>query len=174
MAVVQNPPPVKLIVALMTADPRLFQKASRELESRCGPIDAASPDVRDDHFVHYEKEMGPGLVKRIVSFERLIDPAQLPAIKVETNALERRLSESGRRSMNLDPGYMTRGNLVLASATPRPRRIYLGDGIYAELELIYESGRFKPLPWTYPDYRQPAVLAFLEQVREAYLRQLSE
>jgi 3'-phosphoadenosine 5'-phosphosulfate sulfotransferase (PAPS reductase)/FAD synthetase len=33
---------------------------------------------------------------------------------------------------------------------------------------MYIHKQFKPLDWTYPDYRSPEILRFLEQVRDKY------
>ena len=174
MAVVEKPVPVKLIVGVMYAEERFFDSAVEELVSGHGPIDHTSPEIADEHYRFYGDEMGTGLVKRILSFERLVDPATLPDVKIHTHTLEQTLSVAGRRRVNLDPGILSAGNVVLASAKPRPRRIYLRDGIYAELELTYQSGRFQVLPWTYPDFRREEVLAFLEEVRGVYVRQMKD
>jgi hypothetical protein len=174
MAIPEAPTPVKLIISLMTPDPRYFDLALAELEATHGPSDLSSPEIRDPHYEFYEEEMGPGLVKKIFAFEQLVDPGSLAPIKMQANSIELAFSVRGRRAVNLDPGYVTLGNVVLASAKPRQRRIYLRDGIYAELELIFRSGEFIPMEWTYPDFRRPEVLAFLIQVRAKYADQLHE
>jgi hypothetical protein len=174
MAAPEKPLPAKLIVGVMFSDERYFDRAVEEMTCGHGRIDGRSPEIRDEHYRFYEEEMGPGLVKRIVSFENLIDPGALPNIKIHTHSIEQELSVSGRRRINLDPGCLTLGNLVLASAKPRPRRIYLSEGIYGELELTYQSGCFQALPWTYPDFRREEVLAFLEEVRGIYVRQMKD
>jgi len=171
MAELGRPKPVKLIVALIWARSRAFDLALAELTSQFGRIDALS-DPSASHLGPYEPEMGLGLAKRIAAFETLIDPAELAPIKSHTVSMERAFTVDGRRGINLDPGYLTDGNLVLASAKPRSRRVYLRDGVYAELELVYQSGRFRPLPWTYADYRDASVLEFLEGVRATYLGQV--
>ncbi|MCK4548265.1 MAG: DUF4416 family protein [Candidatus Eisenbacteria sp.] len=173
MAIPESPTQAKLLIAVMTPDPRCFDLALAELESTHGAIDATSPEIRDPHYRHYEDEMGPALTKRILAFEKLVDPEQLVSAKTHTNAIELAFSIRGRRTVNLDPGHLTSGNLVLASAKSRSRRIYLRDGIYAELELVYQSGEFRPMPWTYPDFRRPEVLSFLSEVRQTYLAQLT-
>ena len=73
----------------------------------------------------------------------------------------------GRRRVNLDPGLLSLNALVLASTKPAPHRIYLDREIHTQLELIYQRGRFEPLPWTYPDYSGEEFLAWLTGVRKS-------
>ena len=47
------------------------------------------------------------------------------------------------RPLNLDPGYLTLGKLVLASTKDFAHRIYLGRGIYAEMTLFYRHHRWQ-------------------------------
>jgi hypothetical protein len=58
---------------------------------------------------------------------------------------------------------------VLASGKNFSHRICVGDGIYADLTLIYHKSGFQRLPWTYPDYADDDMLAFLKQVRNKYI-----
>ena len=90
---------------------------------------------------YYTATMGTGLKKQFVAFERLIDPAALADIKRQTNAWEAEYAALGRhaepRPLNLDPGYITPAKLVLASTKDHAHRLYLRDGIYAEVTLAY-------------------------------------
>ena len=56
----------------------------------------------------------------------------------------------------------------LATTKDQAHRIYLRDGIFAEVTLRFQDKAFEPWPWTYADYRQPGVLAFLQEAREFY------
>jgi len=64
--------------------------------------------------------------------------------------------------------------MVLATTKNYSHRLYLGKGIYAEVTLKYEDGRYKPLPWTYPDYRSEEYMEFFDSIREKYSRQLQQ
>ena len=116
--------------------------------------------------------MGADLRKRFFAFRDLITPDRLADIKLRTNALEIEVSQSGlyaeARPVNIDPGYLTLGKFLLATTKDQAHRVYLRDGIFAEVTLRYQAGAFEPWPWTYADYRQPAVLAFLQEARAYY------
>jgi hypothetical protein len=76
--------------------------------------------------------------------------------------------------VNLDPGYLTRERLVLATGKNYTHRIYLGGGIFGDLTLTYSRGGFKPLPWSYPDYSRGDLPELLSRMRRKYLWQLGE
>ncbi len=111
-----------------------------------------------------------------MAFEQPIGPGRLAAIKRATNAVEAEFA-AGRgggppRPVNLDPGYVTESKLVLASAKDFAHRIYLGEGIYAEVTLTYARGRWQAGPHTFPDYASGRYDAFLTAARAALRRQL--
>ena len=74
--------------------------------------------------------------------------------------------------MNLDPGVIEPSKLILATTKNYSHRIYIGNRMYAEVTLVYDKGGWRPLPYTYPDYRQRSYSDFFTQVREKLLRQL--
>ncbi len=169
--------PVKLVCGLITGEPALGEKAKSYLAERYGPVDRESPDFPFDLTDYYEKEMGRGLARRFLSFARLVGPDGLAEIKIETNALEERVSEeSGRslRAVNIDPGYLTASALVMATAKNFSHRIPLRRGVYAHLELLFGHGEVRTLDWTYPDMRREDCRRFFLEVRAVYLEQLRE
>jgi hypothetical protein len=117
--------------------------------------------------------MGVGLKKQFFAFERLIDPAALADIKGQTNEWEAAYAALGKhaepRPLNLDPGYITAAKLVLASTKDHAHRIYLHDGIYAEVTLVFRHRQWQPLEWTYPDYRRDDYHRFFSACRERLL-----
>jgi hypothetical protein len=174
MGKARAPKPVKLIVSAFAPSDALLQEIKAALASRWGTADFGSELLPFAHTAYYAPEFGAELVRRIWAFEPLVDPARLAGIKGETNALEQRWSEQGRRRVNLDPGYVSQAKLVLATTKNHGHRIYLGDGIYAEVTLQYREGAFRPWPWTYPDYASRRYCALFEEIRRRYVTQLRQ
>ncbi|MCH7754248.1 DUF4416 family protein [candidate division KSB1 bacterium] len=63
--------------------------------------------------------------------------------------------------------------LVVASAKNFAHRIYLGRGIYGDLQLRYCQGAFVENECPYPDYKSEPILQFLEKTRKTYFNQLN-
>ncbi len=162
------PKPAKLVIGLFMADKALLADLVPLLEAEYGPVDAVSPWMAFDYTAYYEPEMGGGLFRRMLSFRDLVRQADLPRIKTFTNDLEARFSGDGRRTVNIDPGYLLHERFVLATGKNFTHRIYLSDGIYADLTLIFQKNTFQPLPWTYPDYADGKMIRFLSLVRRRY------
>ncbi len=166
--------PVKLICGIIATNADGLRCARREMEAFCGPADGQSAVVPFSFTDYYREEMGEGLLRTFLSFETLIDPGQLVAIKRTTQILEERLGErcAGvlRRRVNLDPGYVTPSRLVLATTKDYAHRIYLGEGIYGEVTLLFRRSRCTFFPWTYPDYRSEIFIPFFLDMRRRLLQ----
>jgi len=168
MSIPQASKPAKLIIGLIMQERTLIEPLTAALCTSYGPLDLVSAWMPFDYTTYYEPEMGAPLVRRMLVFKNLIEQSELPAIKLRTNRLEESYAQNGKRRVNIDPGYLLLERLVLASGKNFSHRIYIGDGIYADLTLIYQRGAFEKLPWTYPDYADQPMLAFLQQVRSKY------
>ena len=172
MGQAKTPKRVKLIASVFAADERRLQQTESLLIGEYGPVDYRGELLPFTHTDYYTAEFGAPVVRLIVAFERLMDPAGLPTIKRQTNELEWIGSVGGHRCVNIDPGYVSLSKLVLATTKDHAHRIYLRDGIYAEVTLRYEGGTFRPWPWTYRDYASPSYIAILNLIRNQYHRQL--
>jgi len=161
---------VKLITALTCNDDSLFAVVRERLLQEFGPIDHQSILLNFTHTDYYRREMGAELKKGFLSFAQLIRPEALVDIKLRTNALEREWTEHGKRRVNVDPGYLEASKLVMATTKNLGHRVYLGQGIYADLQLRFRRGRFEPNEWTFPDYREPMVLDFFLKARQLFLQ----
>jgi len=144
------------------------------LEDILGSLDYAGEEFLFDHTAYYRAEMGWPLFKRFFSAEDLIDPTELVKIKIKTMAAEAEFMVEGKRKVNIDPGYMSAERLVLATGKNYVHRIYLGQGVWADLTLLFEKGCFRPLPWTYPDYTADLTLRTMSDIRKKYLNQLRQ
>ena len=165
--------PAKLVMSLIASEVKLLEEVLSLLERRYGEVDFKSPLLPFDWTDYYEREMGKGLLRYFVSFLPLIERESLVRIKLETNEIEGEYAkEDGRRRINIDPGYLTAEHLILATTKSYAHRPYLGEGIYADLTLLYRGGEFRPLEWTYPDYASEGVRQIFKGIRERYLAQL--
>jgi len=131
---------------------------------------------------YYRREMGDGLKRFWAGFitkEKTFDQGHLAQLKNLTRSLEEKKFSHfvdgekkfrvRKRTVNLDPGYLTPSKVVLASTKDFSHRIYLSDGIYGEVTLIFANGRFSPLGWTYPDYKTETFLNFAAKLRSDIL-----
>ena len=168
MSVPGPPRPAKLVVGFFLRQRHLAETVVARLEDLFGPVDIVSRWLPFDFTTYYEREMGGPLFRRVAAFKHLIAQEQLPDIKHQTNAVEADFAAEGRRGINVDPGYMLLERFVLATGKNFSHRIYLRRGIYADLTLVYRKGRFESLPWTYPDYADARLQAFLYKVRRKY------
>lgn len=85
--------------------------------------------------------------------------------KLKLVEIEKRLSKSGKRRINLDPGYLDLHRVVLLSGKEGAQKIYLRNGVWADLVLLKDKGGYRDLPWTFPDLRNGRYNDFFMQVR---------
>lgn len=162
------PEPVKLFVAVLWRDPAAWEEAALRLVRQWGEIDVAGPPVPFDHTGYYAPEMGAPLFRQLFSFSRLFPPETLIAAKQLTTEIEWETTEGGNRTVNLDPGFLDLHKVVLASMKEGGKKIYLGEGIYADMILHYAKGGWHALPWTFPDFRSGIYDDLLIEMRNRY------
>jgi hypothetical protein len=168
------PKPVKLIISVIASSGHLFPEASGVLTAKYGRVDFESAVLPFDCTQYYAREMGEGLLRRFYTFYPLIPRECLVRIKRETNEIEERFAYGGKRRVNIDPGYICAEHLILATTKGYTHRPYLGEGIHADLTLIYCSGEFRPLEWTYPDYASLQIREMMQGIRKRYLWEVRE
>jgi hypothetical protein len=142
-----------------------------------GPPDTQSPLFPFDLTDYYEKQMGKNLKRMFLSFQRLVEPDKLSAIKKRTNQLEEEIREefnSPQRIVNLDPGFLTASSLIMATAKDFSHRVPLQNGIYAHLEFLFGRDEVRILDWTYPDFKGEGYRDYFLGVRRLYLSQLKK
>jgi hypothetical protein len=174
MGEIQTPDSVLLVFAMSSRYSEELQWAHDKIALVRGKVAISSPPYEFTETDYYAPTMGNDLKKQFLAFERLIDPGELAAIKRQTNEWEVECAALGRhpesRPLNLDPGYITPAKLVLASTKDHAHRIYIGEGIYAEVTLSYRGGRWRPQEWTYPDYRREDYQQFFDECRRLALK----
>jgi len=163
---------VKLIVSVFSSDPGQFLKAKGALKRIFGNTDFESNVLDFVHTNYYYEEFGKDLKRKILSFEKLITLKNIYNVKLKTGALERKFSKFGKRTVNIDPGYVDLSKLVLFSTKDYSHRIYLDKGIFSEVTLFYKDKGFNGWPWTYPDYGSKIYIDIFNSIRRIYKDQL--
>ena len=79
-----------------------------------------------------------------------------------------------KRRINIDPGYINAGKLVLATTKDWQHRLYLGEGIYGEVTLRFKGVSFSVWEWTYPDYQTADYIEIFNLIRELFMRKISK
>ena len=162
--------PTLLLVAAFSRYGEGIDWARRRAVETWGPIAMESPLFYFGETDYYEPTMGADLRKVFFVFEKPFDPSNLAAIKLQTNRWEEEYASLGQhaepRPLNLDPGYLTLGKLVLASTKDYAHRIYLAQGIYAEITLSYRRKKWQSGEWTFADYKRDDYHEFFSACRE--------
>jgi hypothetical protein len=174
MAEIHAPTPVLLFIAASSRYLEALDWSRQRFVSEFGPLAEVSEAFEFTETDYYTATMGTELRKQFFAAAELNDPGRLAAIKTMTNDWEAEyaahVSHPEPRPLNLDPGYITSAKLVLASTKDHAHRIYLHDGIHAEVTLSYRDKAWQPQPWTYPDYRRDDFQSFFTTCRN-FLRQ---
>lgn len=161
----------KMIIGVIYHDREILERAMEILTNEFGPIDDVSEEFSfsKEFSTYYDEEIGGEGLRRIYSFRDHVDPSRQADIKKRTNEIEASFADGENRRINLDPGFINHGRLMLATTKSAGFRIALKDGIYTELTLFYARGQWHKLPWTYRDYQSEKVQKFITGVRGNYL-----
>lgn len=173
MSTPKIPDPGLLVISILSASwDQFWPGLLGELEERFGKADDISEPFAFDQTGYYDAELGTPITRRIVAFETLRPLDELADIKLFTNSLEARHGSDTARLFNLDPGFVTVQNLVLATGKKFTHRIYLKEGIWADLTMIWQKKQWVEFPWTFPDYAGADMKTRLTKLRQSYKSKL--
>lgn len=172
MSELKEPKPAKVITGLLISPSVNQQECFEMLFRHFGDIDFISESIQFDYSKYYEPEMGTELKRRFVTYKDLRRQDDLVSLKLLAMEIEDRFKEQGKRRLNVDPGLITLERLVLATGKNYTHRIYLRAGVFADLTLVFKKGTYIPLPWTYPDYKEPLIIEWFNKIRQKYNHQL--
>lgn len=165
---------VKLFSGIIYGDNDIYQAVKAKLTGIFSTPDLES-DIFDFNFTtYYNSEMGTPLFRRFVSFKELISPEQLPDIKLLTNKIEMETASAGNRIINLDPGFLSDANIIIATTKNYYHRVPMQKGIYAHMEYVIKGKKICPLEWTYPDFKSTGYLDFFQRLLELYKKEIKE
>lgn len=156
-----------LFIAVMYSKKEVYKDCKKELIKLFGDIAKESKEYSFDKFTdYYKKEMGSGLVKRFIVFNKKINKKGLSEIRILTGKIEDRFRMDGKRRINLDPGYINNKEVVLASVKKKDFKEELGNNVYAHKVLEFKDGNVISFWHTFPDYRIKKNLEFFINLRK--------
>jgi hypothetical protein len=166
-----SPSPVKLFVVSLHREASILEGAIHQFKAEWGETDFESEDFVFDETDYYEPEMGSGLHRRFYSFAQLISPDRIVEAKLHCNRIEDQSLRGGHRQVNLDAGYLDTYKLILASAKFGGQKIYLREGIYADMTLTMYKGKWESFVWGFPDFKSGKYDKVLKTIRDLYKTQ---
>jgi len=167
-----KPDQAVIFIGSLFSSPDIYASACERLSTRFGNTFHKSPSLPWKFSSYYDKELGSPIYRNFLFFDPIIDPVSLVDAKLAAGEIEEEFSVNGRRKINLDPGYMSLAKVVLSSRKNYSHRIYLGRGVFCELELFYQDGRFNALPYTYFDYRDDLFVDIFMKARGIFKKRL--
>ena len=165
---------VKLIVGALYSDLNLLELAKQQMKDQDWIVQNQSKEFPFDKTDYYAQEMGSELKRCFLSIKGLQGLDSNVSWKLITLGIEKKLSNNGKSRVNLDPGYIDFTKIVLLSVKEGPQKIYLRDGIWADLVLLKDKSGFRKFNWTFPDQKQGYYNDFFLQVREKYKLEISQ
>lgn len=166
--------PVKFFIGVIFNPGRLKEDEIKTIiGEHFGARGICSETISFDQFtIYYADEMGQGLMRFWTEIAGLRSPDELVPLKWECTALENYFAEGGKRMLNLDPGYIAEAKLILATFKDFSHRVYISQGVFADLQMMFRNGKYEPMPWTFSDYRSLWAQNFFVKLREKYREQL--
>lgn len=165
-------PKVKRITGILfpSENHELLRWSIDELTKIWGVPELQSKPVPFDKTDYYH-EISPDLSRIFLCFPGLENPEYLADWKHQTINIEA-LSRQPVRAVNIDPGYIDGARLVLASTKDHAHRIYLRDGIFAEVTMRYRFKSWQSFDYTFPDFASGVYDEFLSGVRKLWLSEV--
>ncbi len=165
---------VKLIVDVQATDADLLDRVGQLLSRAFGPSDQRSTPRPVQDPPEPEKQ---GSWQQFLSFATLLDPGRLPEARRLTAAIEKRLAADcavleGLGPAWIDPGYLTAGKVIRSHATDDHDRIYVADGVFAQIVMRFADNQWTPRDGAGDGYRTESE-GFFRSARDLYLEQLN-
>ncbi|MBF0252926.1 MAG: DUF4416 family protein [Candidatus Omnitrophica bacterium] len=164
----------KIITSFIYQNEEHCFKAEQALQKSFGPMEDKKQIFSFDFTDYYNKEFGEPLKRKLVAFKGTKSIENIHQAKIISGEVEKSLSIDGKRTVNIDPGYLTEAKMVLLTTKDFMHRIYLKDGIFAEATLHFQKDTYKPWPWTYPDYASCGHIAYFNDIRSILRKDLGK
>ena len=164
---------VKFIIGVIYAESQWLVRAKSVMKVHGWEVQHQSQVFPFDQTDYYSNEMGEGLKRCFLSIKGLQSLEFSAEWKLKTLEIEKQLSNKGKRRINLDPGYLDLSRVVLLSAKEGSHKIYLRNGVWADLVLLKDKGGYRNFPWTFPDIRTGRYDDFFLQLRSEFKKEKS-
>lgn len=161
---------VKPIAGILTAHKELLGTTLDEMSKYFGGTDLIANWYEFKHSAYYNDEMGAPLFRTFVSFDKLIPPWNTGDFKVWTKEIEAKFAKDGKRSVNIDAGYIDENKVVLVSGKGGGHKIAIGEDVYADMLLWYNK-QWVAFPWAFPDFRDGSLFPTFMKMRRKFKEQ---
>jgi len=172
MARAQNPEQGKLIISIVYSSMDALADSLQALERKFGRVFMETIEIETAEAEFYREEMGERLERRFFSFLKGVNRDSLADIKTTCARIEPLFADHVGdhlfRTANIDPGILSPENLVMASHRNMNHRVYLRDGVFSEVSLIYSRDQYMRLPWTSPDFYHEEAIDLFMRMRAAF------
>lgn len=162
--------PVKLVTGVLFPDEERLSWVREHLCKIWGDEERISRSWDFDKTDYY-KDISPSLKRCFISYKGLRCASDIVEWKLAAIRIESLSADYRPRTINIDPGYIDGARLALASTKDHAHRVYIRDGIHAEITLRYQSKKWKPFDCTFPDFASGMYDEFLSQVRDDWMRE---
>jgi hypothetical protein len=157
-----------MFFAVMACSPEKLLEFSMSYAAAAGSGILMKSGVIDftQYSSYYNMEMGSGIIKQLFLSDKIIKCHEIGKYKRISNLIESESSKNGCRTVNIDPGYVNTGQVVLATTKYSPHRLPIDAELWAEITLIRHKKSWFPLLWTYKDYASDRFTAFFDEARK--------
>lgn len=165
----RSAPGVKLITGILYPDGERLKLVIDEISRLWGEPEFISGSFPFDKTDYY-RDIAPRLFRCFACMPGLIRADALADVKNEARGIESRIikEDTSLRAVNIDPGYIDGARLVLASTKDHAHRVYLRDGIYAEVTMRFRFGSWVSFDYTFPDFASGIYNDFLTRARNSW------
>jgi len=163
----------KPIVGIITSRTDLLDAVLSDLKGYFGVTDILGEWRVFDHTNYYEEEMGAGLKRCFVSFEKLLPPEAAVEFKGWTTDVENRYRVDDRRKVNLDAGYLDSNKVVLVTGKHGGHKIAVAPAVWIDFLLWYNKG-WLAHPWAFPDFRDGGFFPTFMKMRTRFKAQIRQ
>ena len=142
-----------LFMAVMYSSEDIFTKAKNDLILKYGSLKAESSAYDFNFTNYYEKEMGSNLKKKFLIFNKEISKKDLIEIKLFITEIEKKYSQDNKRTINIDPGYLSSKELVLATFKGKDFKEKISEDVFVHKILEFKENEIIEFFHTFADYK---------------------